>query len=67
MENSVQDVPSSWVTKIEDNSYCYWPKDDAKASKLKKKCTPPQTDWKLVPCVVKKEVASFEEGRLACS
>jgi len=64
--NSLQDVLSSWVTYIEGYSHCFWDKDDAKVSTMIKKCIPPQINWLLVPCIVKKQVATYQEGRQAC-
>ena len=50
-ENLVEGVPKSWVSKINDETYCKWPPKGS--GKLIKKFAPPAPGWKLHPCTIK--------------
>ena len=62
-ENSVEGVPKKWVRKgRNDKTFCYWPPSTFKRnliSKLVKEVASPSEDWCLYPCVIKFEVADY--------
>lgn len=53
-------VPSSWIFKVMNKSYCFWPPTN-NVSILIKKLAEPSTSWNAVPCTVKSSVLSYEK------
>lgn len=66
--NSVESVPSSWVTKVGQSTYCYWPNKKAAGgiSNLIKKCVPHDTTWNLIKCTLVFKAVTYQEMRGKC-
>ena len=66
-ENSVEGVPSSWIKKLGNQTYCYWPprhsKDRLNIYNLIRKEITASTDWNLLTCRIKCETESFKDMR----
>lgn len=52
-ENSALSIiPSSWIIKSEDKTFCWWPSTTSNVKKLVKRMREPNSDWLKVPVKV---------------
>lgn len=60
-ENCVEGVPSSWVKKINNKTYCLWPNKDIKIRQYVKSECKPKDNWLKYKCRVKCQVENYEQ------
>ena len=59
-ENSIQGVPTEWISKLQDGYYCRFPDKNLNPSKLVKKMKSVDLSWPLHPCIIKDTASSYE-------
>ena len=64
-EDTIEGVPSNWITKLGNEQFCYWPGKNGVTS-LIKRCVPYNKSWELVKCIVKYTADSYEDMREKC-
>ena len=58
-ENSIQGVPSAWLTKVLGKDFCHFPEKNLNPSKLVKKMKAVDKSWPLHPCIIKDTASSY--------
>ena len=59
-QNSIQGVPTEWISKLQGQDYCHFPDKNLNPSKLVKKMKSVDPSWLLHPCTIKDKASSYE-------